>query len=146
MIGQLDLLEWSPPIPAIHFSGSTYVVAFDCIRLNKQMRRVHDLMADGCFRTLRQISDATGDPEASVSARLRDYRSNEYLARFFIMESERLPACIPLTYGVKMAQSGSHASNSVCYQQAPTGVLFDCRMFGLAIASREATSVGHKHD
>lgn len=46
----------------------------DAPRLTKQMQRVFDLMADGRWRTLREISQATGDPEASVSAQLRHLR------------------------------------------------------------------------
>jgi predicted transcriptional regulator len=40
----------------------------------RQARRVIGCMADGAWRTLAEISAATGDPEASVSARLRDMR------------------------------------------------------------------------
>jgi hypothetical protein len=36
--------------------------------------RVRELMEDGGWRTLRQISDATNGSEAGVSARLRDLR------------------------------------------------------------------------
>lgn len=43
-----------------------------------QLLRVRDLMADGKFRTLQEISSATGDPEASVSARLRDLRKPQF--------------------------------------------------------------------
>lgn len=35
-------------------------------------------MADGKWRTLQEISEITGDPEASVSARLRDLRKFEH--------------------------------------------------------------------
>lgn len=92
MIGQqFDLLAYRPPLPNIHFHGQTISIPFDLERLNAQMQRVHSLMSDGRWRTLRGIADFTGDPEASVSARLRDYRSNEYLARFFTMISERVP-------------------------------------------------------
>lgn len=88
---QLDLLSYQPPLPNIHFKGGTISIPFDLERLNAQMRRVHQCMADGAWKTLRQIADETGDPEASVSARLRDYRSNAYLSRYYRMESERVP-------------------------------------------------------
>lgn len=88
---QLSLLNYAAPVPAIHFHGQTISIPFDLERLNAQMQRVHALMADEQWRTLREISNATDDPEASVSARLRDYRSNEYLAQFFVMHSERVP-------------------------------------------------------
>ncbi len=51
--------------------GSTFNEARDGKRLAEQAERVFNLMKDGQWRTLRQISAATGDPEASVSARLR---------------------------------------------------------------------------
>ena len=43
-------------------------------------------------KTLREIAAITGDPEASVSARLRDFNNHEYLKSHFVMESERMAA------------------------------------------------------
>lgn len=45
-------------------------------RLGKQMAKVRDFALQhlGEPLTLRQLSDATGAPEASVSARIRDLR------------------------------------------------------------------------
>lgn len=54
--------------------GDTYVPELDRARLGAQAQRVLDLMGDGQWRTLGEISAATGDPEASCSARLRDLR------------------------------------------------------------------------
>lgn len=54
--------------------GATFNPAFDAERLGAQARRVFNLMNDGKVRTLREIAAATGDGEASVSARLRDAR------------------------------------------------------------------------
>lgn len=59
-------------------SGDTYVREFDQDRLNAQTRRVYGLMIDGAWRTLAEISAETGDPEASVSARLRDLRKSRF--------------------------------------------------------------------
>lgn len=56
------------------FDGLTFDTLLDLSRLNAQARRVADVMLDGQWRTLREVSTATGDPEASVSARLRDLR------------------------------------------------------------------------
>ncbi len=53
---------------------STYDPALDSKRLGAQQQRVFDIMLDGEFRTLREIATETGDPEASISARLRDLR------------------------------------------------------------------------
>jgi hypothetical protein len=52
--------------------GATFDRKLDGKRLNEQTRRVFERMKDGTWRTLREIAAATGDPEASVSARLRD--------------------------------------------------------------------------
>ncbi len=68
------LLDWQPPANQKHYGGDTFVAERDGARLNAQSKRVHDLMIDGCWRSLSDISAATGDPEASVSARLRDFR------------------------------------------------------------------------
>ena len=61
-------------VPERTFQGSTYDPAKDKTRLNKQYTAVWSLMQDGLYRTLADISEATGFPEASVSARLRDFR------------------------------------------------------------------------
>lgn len=46
----------------------------DVARLNEQATRVYAAVRDLRPWTLRQISAQTGDPEASVSARLREIR------------------------------------------------------------------------
>lgn len=61
---------WAAPL----IDGSTYDAKFDADRLGDQSRRVWELMRDGNWRTLREISVAVCSPEASVSARLRDLR------------------------------------------------------------------------
>jgi hypothetical protein len=58
--------------------GSTYDHERDGKRLHKQHNRVFALMKDGNWRTLGQIAVGTGDPEASVSARLRDLRKDRF--------------------------------------------------------------------
>jgi len=55
--------------------GVTYLPSRDYDRLNAQARRVFDVMKDGQWHTLREISDGSQSPEASVSARLRDFRN-----------------------------------------------------------------------
>lgn len=91
MVSDMDLLDYIERLPNIHHKGATFDVMLDMERLGDQQRRVHELMLDGNWRTLRQIANETDDPEASISARLRAYRSNDYLASLFIMESERMP-------------------------------------------------------
>lgn len=46
----------------------------DKIRLTGQLARVAELMADGQWRTLREIANHVGCSEAGASARLRDLR------------------------------------------------------------------------
>ena len=59
------------------FDGSTYERR-DAARLVPQLERVRNLMADGGWRTLEEISRAAGAPQASVSARLRDLRKEKF--------------------------------------------------------------------
>lgn len=50
----------------------------DKLRLGAQLQSVIRCMSDMRWRTLRQISDETGAPEASVSARLREIEAKGY--------------------------------------------------------------------
>lgn len=67
------------------FDGESFDAERDAVRLTGQLHRVKALMADGHWRTLREIADAVGGSEAGVSARLRDMRK----ARFGGCEVER---------------------------------------------------------
>jgi len=58
--------------------GDTYDPELDHVRLNAQTLRVWSALRSGRSLTLRQIADETGDPEASVSARLRDLRKPKF--------------------------------------------------------------------
>lgn len=60
------------------FGGSTYNPERDFERLSGLLSKVYDLMSDGVERSLKQIANATGGTEASVSARLRDLRKEQY--------------------------------------------------------------------
>lgn len=71
---QPSLLDWTPPQILGDRAGETFDRTRDGKRLNAQAADVFCLMRDGQWRTLAEISAATGDPEASVSARLRDLR------------------------------------------------------------------------
>ena len=80
-----DLLDWKPP--SERFNGPEFNPASDAKRLTGQIKRVHDFMIDGRWRTLNEISAVTGDPEASISAQLRHLRK----ARFGAFVVERQP-------------------------------------------------------
>lgn len=58
--------------------GSTYLHERDGVRLHKQHNRVLAAMRDGQWHTLAELAAATKDPEASVSARLRDLRKPRF--------------------------------------------------------------------
>lgn len=60
------------------YGGSTFDPALDEERLNEQTIRVYRLMIDEGWHTLSEISAAIGDPEASISARLRDLRKPDF--------------------------------------------------------------------
>lgn len=70
---QPSLLDLHP-----RFDGAVYDPAEDDARLTRQIGRVYACMADGGWRTLREIAEATGDPEASVSAQLRHLRKARF--------------------------------------------------------------------
>lgn len=57
----------------LRFDGRTVSLA-DYPRLETLYGRVFALMSDGEWRSLAEIAAATGGSEASVSARLRDFR------------------------------------------------------------------------
>lgn len=60
------------------FDGETYDHARDEVRLTVQLYRVWDVVLDGRWHTLGDISRRTGDPTPSVSARLRDLRKKRF--------------------------------------------------------------------
>lgn len=64
--------------PPGHRDGETYEAEFDYDRLNAQAARVYDAIKDGEWYTLSEIEFKSGDPQASISARLRDLRKPEF--------------------------------------------------------------------
>lgn len=72
---QTDLPLWAM---SARFNGSDYDHDRDAPRLTAQMLRVYVLMADGNWRSLREIAAATGDPESSISAQLRHLRKPRF--------------------------------------------------------------------
>ena len=71
-----DLFTYSPP-PGPR-DGSTFIPKTDEKRLNRQAQAVWSFMSDERWHTLSEISCATGAPEASASARLRDYKKQKF--------------------------------------------------------------------
>ena len=60
------------------FNGPDYRRRFDHKRLTGQILRVYACMKDQRWRTLEEISSATGDPPASISAQLRHLRKPKF--------------------------------------------------------------------
>jgi len=60
------------------FGGSTYIPERDGKRLGRQALKVWETMADEDWHTLSDISRMSGAPEASVSARIRDFRKRSF--------------------------------------------------------------------
>ena len=56
----------------------SYTPEFDFKRLAAQKRRVYNVMKDGQWHALFEIAEETGDPEASISAQLRDFRKERF--------------------------------------------------------------------
>jgi hypothetical protein len=72
-----------------HHDGETYLPRPDKLRLNRQQLAVYEAMKYGAWWTLAALSRATGYPEASISARIRDFRKAKFGG--FLVESERVP-------------------------------------------------------
>ena len=60
------------------FDGDDYEHNRDAPRLRGQILRIFDLMKDGQWRTFDAIAVATGDPQASISAQLRNLRKQRF--------------------------------------------------------------------
>jgi len=61
-----------------HFNGPEYSPEHDHTRLTNQFERIKEVMLDGQWRTLEEISRLTGDPHASISAQLRHLRKPRF--------------------------------------------------------------------
>ena len=60
------------------FDGADYTPVRDNARLTGQIKRIYSLMSDGKWRTLQEIEQETGDPQASISAQLRNLRKARF--------------------------------------------------------------------
>ena len=60
------------------FDGKTYEPQHDKVRLNRQLSIVWNVMKAGHWMTLARLASLTKQPEASVSARLRDLRKDRF--------------------------------------------------------------------
>lgn len=87
-LGELirDEIRTRPPPDRVQvsmdFDGRTFDAAVDAPRLGAQLTRVHQALLAASFLgewlTLGQIRERTKDPEASISARVRDLRKPRF--------------------------------------------------------------------
>ncbi len=77
-----DLFDTKRDFSKSDFDGDTYEPKFDSSRLRGEMARVYAVMKSCWMRrewiTLSEIAAITDDPEASISARLRDLRKAKF--------------------------------------------------------------------
>ncbi len=71
------------------FDGSDYNHIRDFVRLHGQMKRIWEIVKDGQWHTLSDLSKKTGDPEASISAQLRHLRKPRFGG--YTIEKQRCP-------------------------------------------------------
>ena len=69
--------------------GETYDRERDYKWLNRQMTAIYHVMRDGQWHTLADIAIRTGEPEASISARVRDFRKEKFGRH--VIDRERVP-------------------------------------------------------
>jgi hypothetical protein len=63
---------------ALRFDGPEYEPENDRARLSHQHERIRELMLDGRWRTLVEIAEQAGDPQASISAQLRHLKKERF--------------------------------------------------------------------
>ncbi len=61
-----------------HFDGADYEPARDDARLTSQLRRIWNVISDGRWYSLEDISQGAGAPTPSVSAQLRHLRKPRF--------------------------------------------------------------------
>ena len=69
------------------FNGPDYVPELDRKRLTGQIKRIQELMIDGVWRSLSEISRLANASEASASAQLRHLRKDRFGS--YIIEKRR---------------------------------------------------------
>ena len=62
----------------IKFDGDDYIHGRDKARLTGQLHKIYFYILNGKWVTLKQIAEATGAPEASISAQLRNLRKERF--------------------------------------------------------------------
>ena len=76
--GEPGVTRAQRPSTAPDFDGDTYITAKDKVRLTGQLKRVYETVKDGRWLTLNGIAARTSDPQASISAQLRNLRKPRF--------------------------------------------------------------------
>lgn len=77
-VGSLRIGRYKLSRGLARFDGDDYIHERDAERLTTQLDKVRGFMLDRQWRTLREIAIATGAPEASVSAQIRNLRKKRF--------------------------------------------------------------------
>jgi hypothetical protein len=89
----------------MRFAGEGYVHNRDVSRLSAQLIRVWNVMCDGSWRSLEEISALTGAPPTSASAQLRHLRKSRFGAhkveKLYIRRGLYLYRLVPNPTGIK---------------------------------------------
>ena len=83
LLDELPLLALIEPIETRHlksnvFAGPGCETTADHAALSKQYKKIFDLMVDERWRTVEEIAAATGFPEESIGAQLRNMRKARF--------------------------------------------------------------------
>ncbi len=65
----------------------------DFVRMGRQRSEIWEAMLEGRWVTLAELENATGHPQASISARLRDFRQAKFGAHTVERRRRYGPAC-----------------------------------------------------
>jgi hypothetical protein len=114
---QPSFLDEIPGPNDAEFNGATYDRELDRKCLSKQMLIVYDLMQDKRFWTLRELAQATGYSQTSVSARLRDFRKEKFGS--YLVESRRRGDPSDGIHEYRLGEKGAGKPNVRGFQPTP---------------------------
>jgi hypothetical protein len=90
---------------------------FTRVRMGGQLACITALMADGEWRTLREIARATGAPAPSVSAQLRHLRKPQYGAS--VVKRRSTGGMDAFEYRVTLSDAARAALNDLAARASP---------------------------
>ena len=106
----LPFLETSPTQAVLRKTASRAVAYESAPRpapSGKQFRDVQTLMSDARWRTVAEISDATGHPECSVGARVRDLRKPQFGGHSVHRRRRLIGGCLSRLWEYRLLPGGA---------------------------------------